>query len=454
MSFSPLDSEVFGPLFAPSGMAAIFADEALIAAMLRSEAALARAQARAGLAPVGLAAAIEAVSPASFDKQALAAGTVLAGVPTIAFVKALQSMLPAEFGADLHKGATSQDILDTALALQMAVAFDLLAADLADVLRALASLARRHAHTPCIARSYGQHAAPISFGFKAAVWLAGIADAARALESSREAACQAQLGGPVGTLAALGVQGPAVLADYAHELGLGAPTIAWHTRRAGIVAAGQWLAMLAGTLAKMAGDVVALSATEIGEVSEPHVEGRGGSTAMPHKRNPVAATAILANAQAAGGLAAGLSGSLVAAHERPAGAWHAEWHAVASLFGCAGGALAHARFLADGLHVDAAAMLRNLGATRGLVFADAAAARLAPKLGRAAAHALVERAADTVRASGRDLHSVLAEVDTGLDAKALGAAFDPRAAVTAAAAWVEPVAARADALAARLVARA
>ncbi len=454
MSFSPLDSEIFGRLFAPPGMAAIFADEALIAAMLRAEAALARAQARAGLAPADLADAIEAVSPAAFDMQALAAGTVLAGVPTIAFVKALQKLLPPEFAADLHKGATSQDILDTALALQMTVAFDLLAADLAGMLRALAALARRHAHTPCIARSYGQHAAPISFGFKAAVWLAGIADAASGLEARRAAACRAQLGGPVGTLASLGMQGPAVLADYARELGLGVPDIAWHTRRAGIVEAGQWLAALIGTLGKMAGDIVALAASEIGEASEPHVEGRGGSTAMPHKRNPVAATAILANAQAAGGLAAGLSGSLIAAHERPAGPWHAEWHAVASLFGCAGGAVAHARFLADGLQVDAAAMARNLGATRGLVFADAAASLLAPKLGRAAAHTLVERAADTARTSGRDLRAVLAEADTGLDAQALAAAFDPRAAVAAAAAWVEPVAARADALAARLVARA
>jgi 3-carboxy-cis,cis-muconate cycloisomerase len=454
MSFSPLDSEIFGRFFAPPCLAAVFADDALIAAMLRAEAALARAQARAGLAPAGLAEAIEAVQPAALDKQALAAGTALAGVPTIAFVKALQKLLPPEFAADLHKGATSQDILDTALALQMAVAFDMLAADLGDVLRALAVLARRHAHTPCIARSYGQHAAPISFGYKAAVWLAGIADAASELDARREAACLVQLGGPVGTLASLGAKGPAVLADYAGELGLGAPTIAWHTRRAGIVAAGQWLATLAGTLAKMASDIVALSSTEIGEASEPHVEGRGGSTAMPHKRNPVAATAILANAQTAGALAAGLSGSLVAAHERPAGAWHAEWHAVASLFGCAGGAVAHARFLAEGLHVDASAMLRNLGATQGLVFADAAASLLAPKLGRAAAHALVERAADTARGSGRDLHAVLAEADTGLDAKALAAAFDPLAAVAAAAAWVEPVAARADALAARLAARA
>lgn len=454
MSFSPLDSEIFGPLFASPSLAAVFADEALVAAMLRAEAGLARVQARAGLTPSSLADAIAAISPASFDKQALAAGTVLAGVPTIAFVKALQKMLPPEFAADLHKGATSQDILDTALALQMAVAFDLLAADLADVLRALASLARRHAHTPCIARSYGQHAAPISFGFKVAVWLAGIADAARGLEACRDAACQAQLGGPVGTLASLGAAGPALLADYARELGLGAPSIAWHTRRAGIVAAGQWLATLAGTLGKMAGDIVALAASEIGEVSEPHVEGRGGSTAMPHKRNPVAAAAILANAQAASGLAGGLAASLVAAHERPAGAWHAEWHAVASLFGCAGGALAHARFLAEGLVVDTAAMARNIGTTRGLVFADAAAALLVPRLGRAAAHALVARAADTVRDSGRDLQAVLAEADTGLDAKALAAAFDPTAAVAAAAAWVAPVAADADALAARLVARA
>ena len=454
MSFSPLDSEIFGPLFAPPAMAATFADEALLAAMLRAEAALARAQARVGLVPVGLAEAIEAVSPTAFDKSALAAGTALAGVPTIAFVKALQKLLPAEFAADLHKGATSQDILDTGLALQMAVAFDLLAVDLAAVLRGLAALARRHAYTPCIARSYGQHAAPISFGFKVAVWLAGIADAASGLEARRDAACRAQLGGPVGTLASLGAHGPAVLADFARELGLGAPAIAWHTRRAGIVEAGQWLATLAGTLAKMAGDVVALASSEIGEASEPHVDGRGGSTAMPHKRNPVAATAILANAQAASGLAAGLAASLVAAHERPAGAWHAEWHAVAALFGCSGGALAHARLLAEGLAVDAAAMSRNIGATRGLVFADAAASLLAPRLGRAGAHALVERAADEVRAGGRDLRAVLADADTGLAAEALAAAFDPNAAVAAAAAWVAPVASAADALAARLVARA
>ena len=454
MPFSPLDSPIFGPLFVPDAMAAVFGDDALLAGMLRAEAALARCQARLGLAPPGLAEAIEAISPAAFDRAALGAASALAGVPAIPFVKALQKMLPEELEPKLHFGATSQDILDTAQALQMAVAFDLLAADLADVLAALAGLARRHAHTPCVARTYGQHAAPISFGFKVALWLDNICDAAGELAHRRQSACRAQLGGPVGTLSALGDKGPVLLAAFAAELGLGAPTIAWHTRRANLVGAGQWLALLAGSLAKMAGDVVALASTEIGEAGEPHMPGRGGSSAMPHKRNPVASAAILANAQAAAGLAAGLGGSLVAAHERPAGAWHAEWHAIASLFGCAAGALAHARTLAEGLQVDPAAMARNLDLTRGLVYADAAATALAPILGRSHAHACVEAAADTVRRTGGTLGDALAAANTGLAPAALAAIFDPAPAVAAAAAWVEPVARRADALAARLCARA
>jgi 3-carboxy-cis,cis-muconate cycloisomerase len=454
MSFSPLDSRILGPLFVPDAMVAVFGDDALLAGMLRAEAALAKCQARLGLVPPSLATAIEAIAPAAFDKAALGAATALAGVPTIPFVKALQKLLPADLEPHLHLGATSQDILDTGLALQMTVAFDLLAADLADLLAALARRARRHADMPCIARTYGQHAAPISFGFKVAVWLDGICDAAAELEHRREIACRAQLGGPVGTLAAFGDKGPALLADFAAELGLGVPTIAWHASRANLVGTAQWLAVLAGTCAKMAGDVVALASSEVGEASEPHVPGRGGSSAMPHKRNPIAAVAILANAQAAAGLAAGLSGSLVAAHERPAGAWHAEWHAIASLFGCAAGALAHARALAEGLSIDPAAMARNVELTRGLVYADAAAAALAPTLGRSAAHACVEAAADSVRRTGTTLQHALAASQTALSSAELAAIFDPSAAVAAAARWVEPVARRADALAARLCVRA
>ncbi|MBI3507362.1 MAG: adenylosuccinate lyase family protein [Proteobacteria bacterium] len=437
MSFSPLDSRLNGALFGTPAMAAIFDDRATLGAMLRVEAALARAQAAHGLVPEALAPAIEAIDAGTFDLDALSKATALSGVLPIPFVKALQAKLPKELEAGVHFGATTQDVADSALAVQMQAALGLLAGELAAILKALATLAERHAATPCIGRTYGQHAAPISFGFKVAVWATGIAEAALRLPALRAGACQAQLGGPVGTLAAMGDKADAVLADFATALGLARPVIAWHARRGAIVAIGQWLALVTGTLAKMAADVVHLASTEVGEVSEPYIPGRGGSSAMPHKRNPVAATVILANAQAASGHAGALAGSLLAAHERPAGAWHAEGHAVASLFGLAAGACAQGRILAEGLVVDPVAMKRNLDVTRGLVYADAAATALAPGLGRANAHAAIEAAATRVRETGGTLREAL--VVTGmLDAKALDAVFDPTPAVSAAAARVAP----------------
>jgi 3-carboxy-cis,cis-muconate cycloisomerase len=450
MSFSPLDSKLNGALFATREMAALFSDRATLAAMLRVEAALARAEEKHGLAPSGLAAAIEAVGPDAFDLDALGTATALSGVLPIPFVKALQAKLPKELEPGVHFGATTQDVADSALALQMHAALGLLAGELAAILNGLASLAEKHAATPCIGRTYGQHAAPVSFGFKVAVWSAGIAEAAMRLPALRAGACQAQLGGPVGTLSALGDKADAVLADFAAILGLAKPVIAWHARRGAVVAVGQWLALVTGALAKLATDVVHLASTEVGEVAEPYIPGRGGSSAMPHKRNPVAATIILANAQAAQGHASALAGSLVAAHERPAGAWHAESHAVAALFGLAAGACAQARLLAEGLVVDPAAMSRNIGVTRGLVFADAAAAALVPSLGRANAHAAIEAAANRVRETGGTLREALV-VSGMLDAKALDAIFDPSAAVAAATSRVGPAVAFARDVAAKLV---
>ncbi|MBL8834254.1 MAG: adenylosuccinate lyase family protein, partial [Rhodospirillales bacterium] len=403
MTFSALDSRLHGGLFATPAMAAVFDDRATIGAMLRAEAALARAQASHGLVPAGLAPAIEAVGPDAFDLDELGRGTALSGVLTIPFVKALQAKLPKDLGAKVHFGATTQDIADTATALQAKAGLALLAHEISSILVSLAKLGEMHAGTPCIGRTYGQHAAPVTFGFKVAVWAAGIAEVAAGLPGLRAKSCQAQLGGPVGTLAALGDKADAVLDAYAADLGLARPVVAWHARRAPVAAIGQWLALLCAALAKMGSDVANLASTEIGEVAEPYIPGRGGSSAMPHKRNPVAATVILANAQAAQGHAASLATGLVAAHERPAGAWHAEWHALATLFGLASGACAQARLLAEGLAVDPAAMARNIDATRGLVFADAAAVALVPALGRAAAHDAVEAAASKVRETGGTL---------------------------------------------------
>lgn len=436
MTFAALDSALLGPLLTTAEMAAVFSDRAKIEAMLACEMALASAEANVGMVPETLALAIEAVSADVFDLAALGQATALSGVPSIPFLKVLQAHLPKELEPFLHKGATTQDIVDTATVLQMKQAFVLVRADLAQLVASLSELAKKHRLTPCVGRTYGQHAAPITFGFKAIVWCFGIADAAKQLDALENRALTASLFGPVGTFPVADTHAQDILHSYALELGLNTPPIAWHTLRARMAETGSWLAILLGALAKMATDIVSLASTEVGEVAEPFIPGRGGSSAMPHKRNPVACTIILANASAAKGHVMTLLDSMAAAHERPAGAWHAEWHALPQLFGLAAGALREAKLLAAGLVVDEARMRANIDLTRGLLFADAAAGLLATKMGREASHALVEHAAAQVRATGQALHEILREnpaiLAAGLADK-LADAFDLSPAVAAAA---------------------
>lgn len=440
MTFSPLDSRVTGPLFATAEMETVFSDRALLAAMLRSEVALALAQAEFGLVPAGLPDALASLSAADLDVEQIGRETRLAMVPTIPFVKAVRRRLPLGLQAAFHFGSTTQDILDTAFVLQIRDGLDLLVPELAAVIDGLMRLAERHARTPCVGRTYGQHAAPLTFGFKAAIWCAGIAEVAAGLPRLRERALTASCGGPVGTLAALGAEGPAIADRFAAELDLRSEPIAWHTRRARIVEIGLWTASLLGALAKMATDISDLVSTDVGEAAEPYEPCRGGSSAMPHKRNPVSTTVILAAHGAAGGHATTLLASMAAAHERPAGAWHAEWHALPQLFGLVSGAVREARALAEGLQVDPDRMRRNLDATRGLLFADAATSRLAPHLGREAALALVERSAEIVRGTGGHLRDVLSEDEAVRTAGAgpdLTGAFDLGPSIDAAALWTD-----------------
>jgi 3-carboxy-cis,cis-muconate cycloisomerase len=419
--------------------------------MLAVEAALARTQSRFGIAPQGLAPAIEAIRPIDLDIAALGVRAGVAGVPTIPFVQAVQARLSADLERSFHKGATTQDIIDTALVLRLRDALDLVAVDLGAIIAGLSRLADRHRTTPCVGRSYGQHAAPVSFGYKVAVWLSGIADVAERLPDLRSRLLVASLGGPVGTLASMGADGPRVLEGFAQQLGLGVTPLCWHTNRGRIAEAGAWLVQLTGALAKLATDVVHLASTEVGEVAEPHMPGRGGSSAMPHKRNPVGCTVILAAHTAAKGHATTLFEAMAAAHERPAGLWHAEWNALPSLFGLVSGALREARLLADGLVVDPDRMRANIDLTHGLLFADAAAGRLGAKLGREAAHHLVEQAAGAVRQSGDSLAEVLARTPAARDASVdLASAFDLTPAVAAAARWVDPALQQAAAIRARL----
>jgi 3-carboxy-cis,cis-muconate cycloisomerase len=408
MTFAAIDSALTGPLFATEAMRAAFSDRSRLAAILRAEAALARAEARYGFVDKALAPAIEAIAPGDLDSDALGREIAVSGIPIIPFARAVEAKLPERLRGGFHYATTTQDIVDTALALQMAAAFRLIAGDLDAILAGLSRLARRHRLTPCAGRTLGQHAAPVSFGYVAALWLAGIAEVASSLVWVREAAEVVSLSGPVGTLAGLGDKGQKVVAAMARELGLGAPAIGYHVRRARLVKTGTWLATLIGALAKMAADVSRLAASEIGEVAEPTIPGRGGSSAMPHKRNPVASIVILAAQAAAKGHVVTLLDAMAAEYQRPVGLWHAEWHALPQLFGLASGALREARTLAEGLVVDPGRMRENLEASRGLLAAGSVASALAAALGRKEAHALVERAAERVRETGRPLGDILA----------------------------------------------
>ncbi|AOR81200.1 class-II fumarase/aspartase family protein [Novosphingobium resinovorum] len=433
MTFSPLDSALLGPLFATDEMRTVFSERRFLAGMLRVEVALARAQAAEGLVSSELADAIEVVGTAGLDPEAMAATTRMTGVPAISFVRAVQSALPPSLAGGFHFGATSQDIVDTAHALQLAEALDIIEVDLHATVSAMMNLAAAHCNTPCIGRTALQHAAPVTFGYKASGWCVALAEHLVQLPALRKRVLVASLGGPVGTLAAMEERADAVLEGFAADLGLAIPALAWHTQRARIVEVASWLAILLGILAKMATDVVHLSSTEVRELSEPVAPGRGGSSAMPHKRNPISSITILSQHAAAGAQLSILVNGMASLHERPVGAWHSEWLALPTLFGLAGGAVREGRFLAEGLLVDADQMGRNLQLTNGLIFSDAVAGQLAKHLGRAEAYAAVEDAAAEVLRSGGSFQGQLNQrLPDHRDAIAI--AFDTTPAIQAGAA--------------------
>lgn len=449
MTFSPLDSVLHGTLFASEEMRAVFSDRSRLAAMIRVEWALARAQASLGLVPAALAEAIAGIDIDSLDMAAIGNQAINAGVPVIPFVKAVGARLPSELEPYFHHGMTSQDVADTALVLQVRDALALIADDAQAAVRALADLAVRHRDAPCAGRTMVQHGAPVTFGYKAAVWCQGLTEVLAQLPALRERILVAELGGPVGTLSALGEHGPAVVEAFAAELGLSAPAISWHASRARIVETGVWLALLMGALAKFAADVIHLSSTEVGEVAEPAAFNRGGSSSLPHKRNPVSATIITACHAAAAGQTATLLSTMANIHERSPGLWHAEWHALPQLFGLASAAVREARRLAEGLQVHTERMKANLAITGGLLFTEAVASTLAELLGRDAAQGAVRRASEQVYAGQcASLREALGQAlsDSPELAERLDRAFDLGPAIRAAGAWVDRVAAQTEPL--------
>ncbi|MEU9539688.1 3-carboxy-cis,cis-muconate cycloisomerase [Streptomyces mirabilis] len=401
------DAGLLAPGWAGSPAASATSDSAFLGALLDAEAALTRAQAGLGLAPDAAASAVSALAAADLDVRSIALRARGGGNPVIPLVADLTAAVGKEYGPYVHRGATSQDILDTALMLVARRTLDLILADLERTARALGRLAAAHRDTAMPGRTLTQHAVPTTFGLKAAGWRSLVLDARDRLAALR---LPAQLGGAAGTLAAFaafGAEDPgALVAAYAGELGLVEPALPWHTLRTPIADLAGGLAFTAGALGKMAADVLTLSRTEIAEVAEGS---GGGSSAMPHKANPVAATVIAASARRAPGLAATLYGSMVAEDERPAGAWHAEWEPLRELLRLVAGAAHNAAELVEGLRVNTDAMRDHLALTHGLIVSERLAVALAPVLGRARAKELLTRAAERAVAKNRPLVDVLGE---------------------------------------------
>ncbi|WP_406446248.1 3-carboxy-cis,cis-muconate cycloisomerase [Streptomyces sp. NBC_00631] len=410
MEYGGADAGLLGPGWSGSAAAAATGDSAWLRALLDAETALTRAQAALGLAPSEAATAVtEAADPGRYDVGALAERGRGGGNPVIPLVADLTKAVGAEYGPYVHRGATSQDIMDTATMLVAARTLDLLLADLGGTAGALARLAAEYRDTPMPGRTLTQHAVPTAFGLKAAGWRSLVLDARDRVMRVRTS-LPAQLGGAAGTLAAFGAYGAEhaeeLPAAYARELGLAAPLLPWHTLRTPIADLAGCLAFTAGALGKLAADVLTLSRTEIGEVSEGS---GGGSSAMPHKANPVRATLIAAAARRAPQCAAVLYGSMAAEDERPAGAWHAEWEPLRDLLRTVGGAARDAAELAEGLRVHPEAMRRHLGLTNGLIVSERLSAELAPVLGRARAKELLTELARRTHTEHRTLRELLAE---------------------------------------------
>jgi 3-carboxy-cis,cis-muconate cycloisomerase len=407
-------------------MAEATSDQAWLAAMLEVEAALAEAESAAGLVPAEAAAAIRAACrPDHFDVERIGREAVAAANPVVPLVKALTKAVPAEAAAYVHLGATSQDILDTALMLVAKRALDLLLVDLEGLAAGCADLAERHRDSVMAGRTLLQQAVPITFGLKAAGWLLGVTEAAERLAELRQGRLAVQLGGAAGTLASLDDAGIGVASSLAHSLGLAEPPLPWHSDRIRIAQLGSALAIAAAAAAKIALDIVLLAQTEVGEVAEGQP---GVSSAMPHKRNPVASIEADACARGAAAQATVLLAAMRAEHERAAGAWQAEWHAVGEAFRLTAGAVARTRSAVEGLTVDAARMRANLDLGGGLALSEAAAHTLAAKLGRAAAEEIVRAAAGRVAAGGGTLAEVLAAepaVAAALSREELAAALNP-----------------------------
>lgn len=446
-------NQLFDAYFTARDMREVFCDQGRVQAMLDFEAALARAEARVGLIPSSAVAPIAAACDASlYDFAALGEAIATAGNSAIPLVKALGKQIAssdAEAERYVHLGATSQDVMDSGLVLQLRQALVLIENQLAQLADSLAAQAQRFAITPLAGRTWLQHATPVTLGMKIAGWLGAVTRSRQRLQELKPRLLVLQFGGASGTLAALGEQALPIAKALAEELQLTLPEQPWHTQRDRIVEFGAVLGLIAGSLGKFGRDISLLMQTEAAEVFEPAAPGKGGSSTMPHKRNPVGAAVLIGAATRVPGLVSTLFSAMPQEHERSLGLWHAEWETLPEICCLVSGSLQQARLLADGLEVDAARMARNLELTQGLVLAEAVSIVLAQRVGRDTAHHLLEQCCKRAVAEQRHLRAVLADepqVTAELSGAELDDLLNPAHYLGQAQVWVERAVAEHNAL--------
>ncbi|MGB8543278.1 MAG: 3-carboxy-cis,cis-muconate cycloisomerase [Candidatus Acidiferrales bacterium] len=428
-----LPTYLLGHLFTTEEMRAIFSDERRIQAMLDFEAALGRALARAGIVSQAAAAKIQSKCDAKlFSMETIAQEAALSGnlaIPLVKQLTALVTKADEKAGGLVHWGATSQDAIDTGTVLQLRDALDLTEQALAKLCDALARICETHKSTLVAGRTWLQQGPPVTLGLKACGWLAAIERHHERLREIRKRVLVLQFGGAVGTLAALGDKGPAVAAALADELKLTLPNLPWHSHRDRFAEVATTMGLLVGSLGKIARDLSLMGQTEVGEVAEPAAAGRGGSSTMPHKRNPVGSAVVLAASIRVPALVSVMLTSMVQEHERGLGGWHAEWETLPEICTLAAGALAHLTTVLNGLEIDAAKMNANLEITHGLIMAEAVAAALAEEIGRIPAHRILEKASKRAAENSQPFQSVLmedAEVRQHLSADDIKRLLEPK----------------------------
>jgi 3-carboxy-cis,cis-muconate cycloisomerase len=416
MGSTVFDSVLFRDMFGTDEMRAIFTDEALVGRYVEAEVALARAQARLGVVPKAAAEAIERVSKSfRIDFGRLRRETEIVGYPILPIVYQL-SEAAGEAGHYVHWGATTQDIMDTASVLQIRAALQIIARDLRELRDILAAMARKYRDTPMAGRTHLQQALPVTFGYKAAVWLSSVERHIGRVDQALPRILLGEFSGAAGTLASVGDGGLEMQKLFCEELGLHQASITWHVARDGIAEAVILLGLITGTLGKIATDIMMMSATEFGEVSEPFVPGRGASSTMPQKRNPISSELMLAAAKAVRQHVATMLDGMIHDFERATGPWHLEWVSLPESFLLTASSLANAKFMLAGLVVHEQRMLENLGLTHGLIVAEAVMMAAAPKLGRQHAHDVVYSACRKAIEGDGQLADILLELPEITDA--------------------------------------